>query len=272
MSRRGLMLAELLVAGLLTAVVVGFGLGALLALQRSGQQQVEATARNHTLLGTARLLRAELAGVTPATGDLAGLAPDRFAYRAVRGTGMVCGIAADGLLVEAMTLRALRLPSPARDSILWLSAAGDSLEWVGTPVTALPRTGACSTTGAAALLIPTLATDLARALVPGPIVVTEVVEVRAYQSGSDWWLGVRSVSAGEGIQPAAGPFSPGGVAFEYFDLAGNPAGQAAAVARIRIRLRARSSVLQGVGAGARAWRSGTVDSLTLEIPLRGVSP
>jgi hypothetical protein len=48
------------------------------------------------------------------------------------------------------------------------------------------------------------------------------MEIRAYESGGDWWIGVRSISAGETIQPANGPIASGGFRIAAFDSGGVP--------------------------------------------------
>lgn len=63
---------------------------------------------------------------------------------------------------------------------------------------------------------------LAAALFPAPVLLSEVMEIRAYQSGSEWWVGVRSVSAGETIQPAHGPIAANGLRVAGYDSAGTP--------------------------------------------------
>jgi hypothetical protein len=266
---RGVVLVELLVAGFLTAVVVGLALGSLMMLQQAAQQQLERAARHSNLLGTARLIRAELGGLSPRGGDLARLGREQMEYRATRATGWICGRAADGLLLASGLLRALRLPAAGRDSILLLTSAGDSVVWAAHPVGAAPRLGSCPGDGAPALVLPVSATARESAVVPGPVAVFERMELRAYQSGSDWWLGLRSVPSGETIQPATGPFSSGGVLFKVLDDFGAEVTEPDLVRRIAVRLRGIASRTQGIGAGARALRTGSVDSLVFEVVLRG---
>ena len=269
MRRRGVVLAELLVAGLLTALVVGLALGSLMMLQQAAQQQLEGAARHASLLSTARLIRAELGGLSPRGGDLARLGPDQLEYRATRATGWICGRAADGLVLASGLLRALRLPAAGRDSLLFLISAGDSIVWAAYPVGAGPRLGTCPGDGAPGLVVPVSAAARASAVVPGPVAVFERMELRAYRSGSDWWLGLRSVPSGETIQPATGPFSSGGLLFKFLDDVGAEVTAPDLVRRIAVRLRGIASRTQGIGAASRAFRAASVDSLVFEVVLRG---
>ena len=269
MSRYGVVLAELVVAALLTVVVIGLALGSLVTLQRTAQQQIEHAARHLNLLTTAHLTRAELGGLSPRAGDLGRIGPAQLEYRATRATGLACGRAADGLLLPTEFLRAVRLPVPGRDSVLTLGFAGDSAVWLSQPVVAAPRSGSCPGGGAPALVIPIPAVALDRAVIPGPVLVFEMMEFRLYQSGTEWWLGLRSVSSGETIQPATGPFEEAGVAFRFLDAGGTPVADPGQVRRIAVLLRGTASLRQGIGAGARALRTGLSDSLAFDVVLRG---
>jgi hypothetical protein len=55
---------------------------------------------------------------------------------------------------------------------------------------------------------------------PSPILLSEVMEIRGYESGGEWWIGVRSVSAGEVVQPAHGPIMANGLRIVGLDSAG----------------------------------------------------
>jgi hypothetical protein len=78
-----------------------------------------------------------------------------------------------------------------------------------------------------------------------PVRTFEVMQLRLYRAAPAWWLGARSVSGGEIIQPVLGPLDPGGLRLAYFDSTGGPASQANSVRGIRVTL---------IGATARAVR------------------
>ena len=94
--------------------------------------------------------------------------------------------------------------------------------------------------------------------------VVEWTRYRLYQSGGEWWLGARSLRAGDVTQPVAGPFPPRGVELRYLDGAGNAATAGPAVRVVSLVLRARSG-----GTGQRAVAR---DSVIAEIALDGTPP
>ncbi len=230
--RRGFTLAELLVALVLLGLV-----GVLLT--RTGLQ-AERVARSHeerTRLhagfdAAAGFLRAELADLGP--GDLAQAAPESLRYRATRGVGTTCQVRADEVRLLRGSLRADRSPQPGRDS-LWLPLAPDDPRQADTAGVILPITSitASACGGVTALALGTAIDTLAHPLHGLPAGVGlrffEVMQVRFYTSLGSGWLGARSVSAGEVIQPLAGPFTPGGSRFAGWDSAGVPTLAAAQV-------------------------------------------
>jgi len=236
LNRRGVALAEALVAAVLTAVLIGTALGSLSLLQKALARQVSRTTRSQTLRAAVQLTVAELHDLAPGAGDLVSLSPTGLVYRAVRATGLACGRDAAGLLVSTGSFRSLRAPVPGRDSIAVLAGTGD---WVSVGLDGAPRAGLCPD-GAPAIALPMLAVlpdPLAGVSWPSPLRITEQMELRAYQSGIDWWLGQRSVSSGETIQPALGPLAPSGLTFSGFDSLGNPAAVLADVRQLRLVVR-----------------------------------
>ena len=73
------------------------------------------------------------------------------------------------------------------------------------------------------------------------------VELRLYESEGKSWLGARSVSSGEAIQPLVGPLTKGsGFRLEYLDATGMPTVDRTSIKSIRITLRGTT---EGGGAG-----------------------
>jgi len=265
-----MVLAELVVAATLTVLVVGLALGGLVGLQRGVAHHAERVALQNGLRAAAHLARTELrdAGIG-AGGDLISFSPTSIVYRAVRGTGLSCGQDAGSLLVSSASLRAIRLPSPGRDSVLVLIGADarpDSIRWVILPLMAAPRSAVCAD-GAPALALPMAPADIAVAGIRTPVRIVELMELRLYRSGPSWWLGLRSVSGGETIQPAAGPFDADGVTFRFLDRAGTETLVPGDVVSVEMRQRGQTATEQGAGAAASGGLS-TRDSLVLLIPLR----
>ena len=269
-----MVLAELVVAATLTVLVAGLALGGLVGLQRAVAHHAERAALQSGLRAAAHLVRTELhdAGIG-AGGDLIGISPTSIVYRAVRGTGLSCGQDAGSLLVSSASLRAIRLPSPGRDSVRVLTGdtlRPDAMTWTMAPLLAAPRSAACAD-GAPALALPMAPTDLAAAGNSAPVRIVELMELRLYRSGPTWWLGLRSVSGGEAIQPAVGPFDADGVAFRWLDLAGGETPVPGDVASVELRLRGQTTTEQGAG-GAASGGPSIRDSLLLFIPLRNADP
>lgn len=217
MTRRGFVLLEAVVALLLATALTLAALASLSGLQRHAALVGTRGQATTTGLAALQLLRSELATVAPEAGDLLVASSRRLVYRAVRGSGVSCGVASDGLLVRAAAWRSLRLPSPGRDTVLVFHAFRGWEPWA---LRGPPRAATCPD-GATALLLP---------LTPGftqegtTVVRTiEVMELRFYQSDGATWLGLRSVSAGEVIQPVLGPLEPRSASFSLLDAAGQPA-------------------------------------------------
>jgi len=93
--------------------------------------------------------------------------------------------------------------------------------------------------------------------------IVELMELKAYQSEGQWWLGARSVSAGEAIQPVAGPLEDqDGFRLLYLNRAGGPTVDPGAVAAIRIAVRGVNQELRLSGAAQ------AIEELTTQVTLR----
>ena len=113
---------------------------------------------------------------------------------------------------------------------------------VSAAVTGDSRPGVCPD-GRPALVVPYAAVPdpLSGVTWPALVWLTEVMEIRAYQSGAEWWLGLRSLGAGEVIQPALGPLASNGLVVAALDSSGASTGSLADVRRIEILLRLASA-------------------------------
>ena len=232
MTRRGTGLVEAVVAALLTALLVVAALGSLAGLQRALGRFTGRALSSQTVRGTAQLLRSELRDLAPAAGELLSLGASSISYQAIRGTGRACGSDGGRVLVTAATWSPLRQPAGGRDSLVLLAQPGDTEVVVAA---AGPAVGGSCPDGVSSVALPYVAAAPDPVLVaafPVPLMVTEVMEIRAYESVGDWWVGVRSVSAGETIQPAHGPIAPDGFRVTAFDSAGVPTVNPAHVSHI----------------------------------------
>lgn len=258
--RGGVTLLELLVALVLLTLLAAAVLRTSVALGRQSVAVAEHAAVQAGVRTGMVLARAELRelGSDAAGADLLRLSPDSFTFRAARGFGVTCAVWPSQLhLLDAPPLPFSRLRTivAGRDSLL-LFVEGDSTTgaddgWIALPVLAV-GTASCAgmpaiavqTTDVTALLPAGAVTDI---VVGGPVRTFEVLRLAEYASGGQRWLGLASLSAGEAIQPLAGPLAGDGLTLEYFDEAGMAVLDPAAVRSIRITLVGASERRAAVG-------------------------
>jgi hypothetical protein len=95
-----------------------------------------------------------------------------------------------------------------------------------------------------------------------PVRFYEIMQLKLYRSEGNSWLGARSVSAGEAIQPILGPLTDGdGFRLEYLDALGTTTHDVNSVQSIRITLR-------GISEGPVL----VEEELTTLVSLRNASP
>lgn len=240
MNRRGTGLVEAVVAATLTALLVVSALVALSGLQRTTGRFAARALSDQAVRGAVQLLRSELRDLSPVAGEILSFTPASITYRAVRGTGIACGAVGGKLQVIAGTWAPLRQPAGDRDSLVLLGQPADT-EVVVAAVGAA-TTGFCPD-GVASMSLPYVVgtpDPAAFARYPTPLLLSEVMEIRGYESGGEWWIGVRSVSAGELIQPAHGPIAPNGLRIVASDSAGAPTLIPARVSQLLVVLKVPS--------------------------------
>lgn len=242
---RGFTLVEVVVALVVSGIVVA-------VITRTTIVSVQAADRTRErlrMLGAVReagsLLGRELNGLDPVR-DLGPAGAESLTVRAVRGSGRSCGTDLGAIVIPVSSFHAWRLPDPARDSILVLDAAG---RWIAAALEGAVTRSAC-TDGQPGLRLPMHDSIVGRAAAASlPIRVAEWIRYRFYQSGADWWLGARSLRAGDVVQPLADPFPARGLEFRYLDRDGAATTPGLGVHAIAIVLRSDSRY-----SGARAVR------------------
>ncbi len=278
---RGVSLVEVVVALALLGIAGGMVLRSTVALSRHTVAVSEHAAVQGSVRTGLLVLESELRGLAgdPAgPADLLQIAADSVTYRAVRGQGITCGVTATQVrILDAWPypFSGLRAIAPGRDSLL-LFVDGDPADalddrWIRAPILAV-ASAACGTVPALAVST----TDLSASLAPaglasvgpgGPVLTFEVMRIAEYPSGGRRWLGAASVSAGEPIQPVAGPLDGTGLTLEYLSADGAPVLDPAVVRRIRVTL-----VAAGERAVAGNWSTGPVvvpaETLGAEVFLR----
>jgi hypothetical protein len=88
-----------------------------------------------------------------------------------------------------------------------------------------------------------------------------------YASGGEYWLGARSVSAGEAsMQPILGPLTSSGVEFRFWDGAGAPTTNSGNVKSMTVTLRGLTD--QPIVVGANTKMAYVQDTLVSRVVLR----
>ncbi len=279
-SRQGFTLAEIMVSTTMMLIVSGALYQTLTITQRLARAQAQRVHVQSSVRSAALILTNEFrslgTGLGPSGGesDLLSMAPGALAYRAERGFGVLCLPASSSrLMLSAASYSGHRDPQAGRDSASVFvegdpaSTADDT--WLAVAITAVGAGGCAGgeSQGVALTISPSLALE---GLPAGtPVRIHEVIELRLYRSEGRSWLGMRSVSSHENIQPLAGPLRDGdGLRLEYLGGAGLPTGVRTDIRAIRLALHGESE--GAAHFGARPGEPAT-DSLSTHVALRNAS-
>lgn len=261
--REGFTLVEITVALALTLIVTGAVYRLLLATQRLSRAQAsQLSLQTNVRTGSiAALNELRDLGTVPAgsvdQNDVLDIAASGITYRAARGIGFLCQPpSANRIRIARGSFSGYRDPQPTRDlAYVFLDGSPDTEaddSWVGLPIVDVATAAACPGTTGAGLTLTTsgsLPPDVPRGT---PLRIYEVMELRSYQSEGRWWLGARSVGAGEAIQPMAGPLADrDGLRLEYLNAAGAQTTDPTAIKSIRIAVHAIGEDSLSTGSGAR---------------------
>ncbi len=131
--------------------------------------------------------------------DLSIGAGDALEFDRQVGRAVACSAGASSTTISLRDWAGVRAPVPGRDDVLLLSA--DSLTWSRAVLVAL-RPATCPAAEPAWML------EFDRSVSPAARVrVVEPARLRAYRSGSSWWLGLERRRGSGPIQPLGGPLS-----------------------------------------------------------------
>jgi prepilin-type N-terminal cleavage/methylation domain-containing protein len=267
MGRRGFTLVELVFAMVITLIVCGSVYQLLLTTQRVGQAQaahatLQSNVRAASIVVTNELRELQtLPGGAPGQNDVLSIAPADISYRAMRGTGFVCqAMGTSQLRIAQNSYSGLRDPQAGRDSVFIFVEGDPAIEtddsWVPLALTGVSKTSACPAGLGPSFTLTTSPNPALDILINGtPVRIFEIMQLKLYRSEGKSWLGARSVSAGEAIQPALGPLRDrDGLLLEYLDGAGVVTADATRVKSIRVTVRviAESSVTGLSGSGELA--------------------
>ncbi len=267
--RGGFTVTEALVAIVLLALVGQTVLRIMTASQRLFRSQSERAALQAAVRAGATLLPAEVRALGP--GDLITMLPDEVVYRASRLTGVACGVTAGSIVLRRRLRYGYRALVAGRDSLLVFRendpATGADDQWEPVAVGGSEAPGVCPDGEPADVIPAPVSPTLAALAVPDlPVRGFEIMQLRLYQSGGQYWIGSRSVSGGEAqVQPAVGPLASQGLALSYLTAAGAPATVPADVRFIALTIR---GVSDGAVIGATGRIGLATDSLATAVELR----
>jgi prepilin-type N-terminal cleavage/methylation domain-containing protein len=247
--RRGFTLVEVMLSLFLTLVVTGAIYSLLLGTQRVTLAQGQRISLQSSIRAGSFILLHEfselgtVSGGTGAQNDIIASSPSAVTYRAMRGVGFICQMPAPSVIrVARSTFSGHRDPQAARDEAYVFvpgkptTAAGDA--WVAVKIVQVATASTCPGNVAAITLTVASPPSAEMLEVGTPVRITELMELRLYRAEGRSWLGARSVSSGEAIQPLIGPLADAkGFDLEYLDGFGVPTNDRTRIRSIRSRLR-----------------------------------
>ena len=243
-TKRGFTLVELMVALVMLMAVGGALYGVLVSQQRLGRAQAaQASLQSNVRTGVALLAQEFRSLATAPTGsDVLAMGANSLTYRAMRGSGVACQVTSTQVRLLSTPFYGYRQPQAGRDSLLLFVEGNPNLatddRWLALPITGVTTGSTCGAAAAIALTttINIVATPLSQIVLWAPARTFEVMRVELYGSGGKNWLGARSVSAGETIQPVLGPITGSGLALAYFDSVGAATTNPRRLRRIQIAI------------------------------------
>jgi hypothetical protein len=270
--RGGFTLVESLVALVLTILVLTLVYRVLVEQQRTASLQAQRVLIQSNLRGAAAFISTELREVSTDSSnpDLVAFSAESVTYRATRGTGIACAVSPISVDLVGPLHGAFRRPQPGRDSLLVYVGAGPGREWISGPVAGIVS---LSCGGVSSVRLTTVLDSAAiAAATTGPLFpvrLFEIMQIKLYQSQGSHWLGARSVSAGEVIQPVLGPLDSNGLVLTFRDSVGALATRPFEVKSGEMVIRAQSSqMVRGSASVSQLLR----DSVRAAIPLRNAEP
>ncbi len=278
-NRHGFTLVEILISLVILSVVTGAVYQLLTTTQRLSRAQAEQVSLQSNVRTGSLVVPSELRELNTVVGgtidqnDVLIMADDDITYRAMRGFGQLCESP-----TTTTTLRILRAsysgyrdPLAGRDSVyVFLDGDPDVSSddgWMPLRITAVASGNVCPG-GAAGLTL----TTAASAALPGlpvrtPVRTYEVMQLSLYDADGRSWLGARSASAGEAMQPLLGPLTAGdGFLLEYLNSAGATTTDETAVKSIRITVRGETDEV--VRSGGSGYMGRPEEELVTQVLLR----
>jgi prepilin-type N-terminal cleavage/methylation domain-containing protein len=276
-TRRGFTLIEIMISLVIMMMVLGAVYKLILSSQRLARGQAErVTLQSNVRVGSLAVLN-DLRELNTATGGLASdndilaIAANSITYRGMRGGGFICQApTATEVRISRSSFSGYRDPDATRDGLYVFIDGDPDTEtddaWLPVAITAVSTAAACpggngitlTTANTAALVgLPTRT----------PVRFFEVMELKLHQADGQSWLGARSVSAGEAVQPVLGPLAnDSGFVLTYLDGAGAVTADRTAIKSIQVTLRGLSE--GAVNTGIEGGQARVQEALVSQILLR----
>lgn len=281
LRNRGFTLVELLIALVLFLAVSSMLYASIQLTQRTSRAQTERSMLQGNLRAAVQTLAGELGELqvnsAAGTTDIVAMTDSSITYRAMRASGVTCEVNSSYVVVRNTNglASANRAIVPGRDSLL-LFVDTDTLKtsddaWLPLLINSTPSANNCPDGTAGVRYQVGSSIPVANVYVPGPIRSFEVMQLATLRTGGYNWLGARSVSAVQTLQPYLGPIdSTTGIRFTYRDASGAVTASRSAVRQIDIMVRGatRAPISDGITPGSAAVRT---DSLRVQVAVRNSS-
>jgi prepilin-type N-terminal cleavage/methylation domain-containing protein len=277
-NRRGFTLTEIMIAMTLMLIVGGAAFKLLVTTQRLSRSQAEqAGLQSNVRMGSLVVLN-DLRELNTVVGgaadknDILTIAANDITYRGMRGFGLICQApTATQIRITRSSFSGFRDPQATRDAFYVFIDGDPDTEaddtWLPVAITGVATGTACPGALADITLTTPNTAGLVGIPVGTPIHIYEVMELKLHVADGKSWLGARSISAGEAIQPVLGPLVDGnGFQLEYLDAVGAITADRTAIKSIRITIRGISD--GAVNPGIEGSPTHVQDSLVTQVALR----
>jgi prepilin-type N-terminal cleavage/methylation domain-containing protein len=278
-NRRGFTLIEVMISMSIMLIVMGAVYKLILSSQRLSRAQTERMGLQSNVRVGSLMVLSDLrelntvVGGTAAENDILAIAPTSITYRGMRGSGYICQApTATQIRISRSTFSGYRDPQVGRDGLYVFIDGNPDTEtddaWLPVVISAVSTATACPGAIGAGITLTTPNTPALGALSTGtPVRFYEVMELKLHQADGKSWLGARSISAGEAVQPVLGPLTDGnGFLLTYLNAAGAVTADPTAVKSIQVTLRGISE--GAVNAGIEGSQARVEEELVSQIALR----
>lgn len=278
-NRRGFTLAEIMIALTMMLIITGAVYRLMLSTQRLSRGQAERVSVQSNIRMGSLLVLSDLRELNTVPGgpadqnDILAMAASDITYRAMRGMGTICQApAATEVRLSRSSFTGYRDPEAARDSLYVFLEGNPDTEtddaWLPVAITNVSTSTACPGTVGAGITLTTPNTAALVGLATGtPVRFFEVMQIKLHEADGRSWLGARSVSAGQAIQPVLGPLAAeNGFLLSYSTAAGAATADPTAVKSIQVTLRGVSD--NAVHRGIEGDMTQLQDELVSQVSLR----